>query len=392
MTLESPATMADSRSASSPAGSFWPARVEAYRDAFPGALIAYAVKANPDPRLLRRLADADAGAEVVNAVELALVHRAGFRGAGIVMNGVGKSDADHAAAIEAGALLVAESLSELDQILAQPRARDWRLGLRLNPGLAAETHRHLATGAADSKFGIGWTDLDTAIDRCRAAGRPIESIGAHIGSAIADVTAYSQLAERLAGAAGRAGASRIDLGGGAGTDLEPAALADAIRPHLPDAARTIIEPGRSLVAAVLDLNHRIHADFAYEPGATSVATPIAEVLRDRRGVCQDFTHLAIACLRSLGLAARYVSGYVVNRRGTRSETMVGADASHAWLAVYVPGSGWLDLDPTNDTVPNDQHVTVAWGRDYGDVPPLKGVIYTEGSKNELTVEVDVVAV
>jgi diaminopimelate decarboxylase len=215
-------------------------RLAAYRDAFPGALIAYAVKANPDPRLLRRLADADAGAEVVNAVELALAQRAGFRGPEIVMNGVGKTDADHAAAIEAGALLVAESLAELDTLLAWRGTHAWRLGLRLNPGLAAATHPHLATGAAESKFGIGWTDLDAAIDRCRAAGRPIESVGAHIGSAIDDVAAYAQLAERLAEAAGRTGASRIDL--------EPAALAAAIRPHLPDATRLIIEPGRSLVA------------------------------------------------------------------------------------------------------------------------------------------------
>ena len=147
-------------------------------------------------------------------------------------------------------------------------------------------------------------------------------------------------------------------------------------------------PGRPLLAGALDLTRRIHADFKYEPGATSVATPVADVLQDRRGVCQDFTHLEIACLRSLGLAARYVSGYVLNLSGAKGERMVGADASHAWLAVYEPTRGWIDLDPTNDTMPSDQHVTVAWGRDYGDVSPVKGVILG-GGDHTVAVAVDV---
>ncbi len=224
------------------------ANLAEYRAAFPGALIAYAVKANPDPRLLRRFAAEGAGAEVVNAVELALALRAGFPGERIVMNGIGKTDADHVAARDAGALVNVESLAELDALLAGHADRPLRLGLRLNPGLAADTHAHLATGAADSKFGIAWTDLDAAIDRCRAAGRPIESVGAHIGSAIDDVGAYARLAELLAEAAGRADADRINLGGGAGTAVSVSALADAVRPHLPDTSRLILEPGRSLVA------------------------------------------------------------------------------------------------------------------------------------------------
>jgi transglutaminase-like putative cysteine protease len=149
--------------------------------------------------------------------------------------------------------------------------------------------------------------------------------------------------------------------------------------------------GRPLLAGALDLTRRIHSDFTYAPGATSVATPIAEVLRERRGVCQDFTHLEIACLRSLGLAARYVSGYVLNLAGKRSERMVGADASHAWLAVYDPSRGWIDLDPTNNTIPSDQHVTVAWGRDYGDVSPVKGVILG-GGEHTVAVAVEVTPV
>jgi len=146
--------------------------------------------------------------------------------------------------------------------------------------------------------------------------------------------------------------------------------------------------GRPLLEAVLDLTRRIHADFKYQPGTTSVTTPIAEVLRDRRGVCQDFTHLEIACLRSLGLAARYVSGYVLNLAEPRAAHMVGADASHAWLAIYDPQHGWIDLDPTNDTIPSDQHVTVAWGRDYGDVSPVKGVILG-GGEHTVAVAVEV---
>ncbi len=216
-----------------------------YRAAFPGALIAYAVKANPDPLLLARLAAEGAGAEVVNAVELALAQRAGMRGDRIVMNGVGKTDADHAAARAAGALINAESLAELDALLAGPPCR---LGLRLNPALAPDTHSHLATGAADSKFGIALTDLDAALDRCREAGRALESVGAHMGSAIDDPATFAVLAERLAGAAERAGVTRVDLGGGAGAGMPVTALADAVRAHLPDATQLTLEPGRRLVA------------------------------------------------------------------------------------------------------------------------------------------------
>ena len=187
---------------------------------------------------------AGAGCEVVTATELAMAQRAGCPPQRLIMNGVGKTDVDHAAALEAGALLNAESLEELDVLLAMGAPR---IGLRLNPGLAPDTHAHLATGAADSKFGIAWTDLDTALDRCRAVGRTIESVGAHVGSAIDDVGTYAVLAERLADAAGRASAERVNLGGGAGIGLSISALAEVVRPHLRDSTRLILEPGRSLV-------------------------------------------------------------------------------------------------------------------------------------------------
>lgn len=147
-------------------------------------------------------------------------------------------------------------------------------------------------------------------------------------------------------------------------------------------------PGRPLVESVYDLMQRIHKDFMFDPEFTTLATPLADVLEHRRGVCQDFAHLAIGCLRSQGLAARYVSGYIETLPPPGEEKLVGADASHAWFAVYIPEQGWMDFDPTNNQVPNDQHITIAWGRDYSDVTPLKGVIFG-GQNHELNVSVEV---
>ncbi|WP_163650149.1 transglutaminase family protein [Modicisalibacter sp. 'Wilcox'] len=148
-------------------------------------------------------------------------------------------------------------------------------------------------------------------------------------------------------------------------------------------------PGRSLLDAVLDLNRRIHADFTYDAAFTTLATPLMDVLDERRGVCQDFAHLAIGCLRSLGLAARYVSGYLETLPPPGQARLVGADASHAWLAVFLPGWGWLEIDPTNGSVPGEQHIVVGWGRDYADVPPLSGVM-SGGGEHTLDVAVDVI--
>ncbi|MBK1732731.1 transglutaminase family protein [Thiococcus pfennigii] len=147
-------------------------------------------------------------------------------------------------------------------------------------------------------------------------------------------------------------------------------------------------PGRPLLAAALDLMGRIHRDFEYDPNFTTIATPIDEVLAHRRGVCQDFAHLAIAGLRGLGLAGRYVSGYLETLPPPGRPKLVGADASHAWFAVLIPGLGWVDLDPTNDQIPQEQYITTAVGRDYRDVAPLRGVFYG-GGVHELTVAVDV---
>jgi transglutaminase-like putative cysteine protease len=148
------------------------------------------------------------------------------------------------------------------------------------------------------------------------------------------------------------------------------------------------DPGRPLLDAVADLNRRIHEEFTYDPHFTTIATPLDQVLGKRRGVCQDFAHLAIACLRAKGLAARYISGYLETLPPPGQPRLVGADASHAWLAVYVPGVGWAEFDPTNDCMPGEKHITLAWGRDYGDVAPLKGVM-TGGGSHSLEVAVDV---
>jgi transglutaminase-like putative cysteine protease len=163
-----------------------------------------------------------------------------------------------------------------------------------------------------------------------------------------------------------------------------------VTPEVAAYAAVSFPPGRPLVEALVELTTRIHSDFAYEPGSTSVRTTLAELLVSREGVCQDFAHLAVGCLRSLGLAGRYVSGYLETLPPRGQPRLVGADVSHAWAAVFVPDAGWVDFDPTNDRFVSDRYVTNAYGRDYSDVSPLKGVIYTESKSNELHVSVDVV--
>jgi transglutaminase-like putative cysteine protease len=165
-------------------------------------------------------------------------------------------------------------------------------------------------------------------------------------------------------------------------------------PHVPGSssarayAAASFTTGRPIVEAARELTKRIFKDFVYDSRATTIATPVDEVLHLRRGVCQDFAHVQLACLRALGLPARYVSGYLVTTPPPGKPKLVGADASHAWLAVWVPDLGWLPLDPTNDLVPGEQHITVAWGRDFSDVTPVRGVIMG-GGRHDLWVSVDV---
>jgi transglutaminase-like putative cysteine protease len=162
----------------------------------------------------------------------------------------------------------------------------------------------------------------------------------------------------------------------------------AADPRYADYARTAFAPGRPIFDAALDLMRQVHRDFVYDPRATTLATPVAEVFETRRGVCQDFAHLMLSCFRSLGLAARYVSGYLSTLPPPGKARAIGADATHAWVSLFCGDAGWVDLDPTNDTVPSDRHILLAWGRDYEDVSPLKGVILG-GGHHTIRVAVDV---
>jgi transglutaminase-like putative cysteine protease len=145
---------------------------------------------------------------------------------------------------------------------------------------------------------------------------------------------------------------------------------------------------RPLLEAAQDLTTRIFTEFTYDPHFTTIATPLSEVLEHRRGVCQDFAHLGIACVRAMGLPARYVSGYLETLPPPGQPKLQGVDASHAWLSVYVPQQGWIDFDPTNNQMTTEQYITTAWGRDYEDVTPLKGIVFG-GGEHQLDVSVDV---
>lgn len=147
--------------------------------------------------------------------------------------------------------------------------------------------------------------------------------------------------------------------------------------------------GRCIEEFAVSLCHRIFTDFTFDPTFSDISTPLEAVLEHRRGVCQDFAHLAIACFRSVGLSARYVSGYLETDPPPGQTKLVGSDASHAWCAVWTPTRGWFDIDPTNNQAPPHRHITVGWGRDYSDVAPVRGVIFGPPTPQELNVSVDV---
>ncbi len=208
------------------------------------------------------------------------------------------------------------------------------------------------------------------------------SVEVHAGVA-ADLAAsipWEQVARDVAQGAGPADAAVVHYACATRhTAYVPAAL---------DYVQSSFLPGRPVLEAAWDLTRRIHADFTFDPAATDISTPISQILSARRGVCQDFAHLSLCCLRALGLPARYVSGYMLTRPPPGRPKLVGADASHAWLSVWAPGTGWLDFDPTNGLMPRDEHVVVAYGRDYDDVSPISGVLLG-GSGQVVTVSVDV---
>lgn len=154
-------------------------------------------------------------------------------------------------------------------------------------------------------------------------------------------------------------------------------------------AASVLAPEAPLGDAIVALTHAIFTDFAYRSGVTNVRTTLQDLLELRQGVCQDFTHLALGCLRAAGLPGRYVSGYLETSPPPGQQRLEGSDASHAWASVLTPGGDWVDLDPTNDHLADSRYVVTAWGRDFRDVSPLKGVIYTESTTSSLDVGVDV---
>lgn len=151
-----------------------------------------------------------------------------------------------------------------------------------------------------------------------------------------------------------------------------------IKRDFADYARASFEPGRPLLAAVNGLMSRIFDEFTFDPGATEISTPVTEVFATRRGVCQDFAHFMISCLRSMGVSARYVSGYLLTRPPPGRKRLIGADATHAWVSVFLPGHGWIDFDPTNAVRPDLEHITIGWGRDFSDISPMRGVLLGGG--------------
>jgi transglutaminase-like putative cysteine protease len=158
--------------------------------------------------------------------------------------------------------------------------------------------------------------------------------------------------------------------------------------ELLDYARASFHPGRPIFDAAAELTTRICNDFAFTPGSTDLNTPISQTLATRQGVCQDFAHLQIGLLRSLGLAARYVSGYLITRPPPGQPRLTGADASHAWISLFDPSLGWVDFDPTNGLLPTDKHITIGWARDYHEISPVRGIT-VGGSSQWLGVTVDV---
>ncbi len=168
-------------------------------------------------------------------------------------------------------------------------------------------------------------------------------------------------------------------------------LATAMTPNLPESlqmARRFFTPQRPWLDAMLDLTRYINTEFAYDPDATQIDTPLAEVFASKHGVCQDFAHLMLSCLRSLELPARYVSGYILNEPLPGEEKLVGSDASHAWVEAWLPEAGWIGFDPTNGKLANTEFITIGWGRDYNDIAPLRGIVLG-GGEHDLDVRVTV---
>lgn len=239
-------------------------------------------------------------------------------------------------------------------------------------------------------------------ERLDVFGNRVVQLGLHRQHSRFEVTSLSTVGIRVAEVDDGGGQTWEDvaatcagLAGEAALEVGPMLAAtrsvrvDRSATALDELAASAFPAGRPVVAALRALCSEIFTSFSFDPASTDITTPLDDVLTHRGGVCQDFAHLAIAVCRSRGLAARYVSGYIETDPPPGEERTIGADASHAWLAVWIPGTGWLDFDPTNDQLPTTRHVTVAWGRDYNDVTPVRGVVIGSGAAQSMNVAVDV---
>ncbi|MBV8965762.1 MAG: transglutaminase family protein, partial [Mycobacteriaceae bacterium] len=255
------------------------------------------------------------------------------------------------------------------------RQRCLRHELRIDPHPADRSTSRDGYGNISTYFHV--VTAHRALSVTSASVVEVDPVPPHEYSAGAAVASWE--AARPTGAAG-ALATEFSL------DLQPPEITEAVR----DYAAASLPRGRPLIDALGDLASRIYADFTYQSGSTTVSTLVDEVLAAREGVCQDFARLAIACLRANGLAASYVSGYLATDPPAGRERMVGIDATHAWAAVWTPGEKWLGFDPTNDQMVDERYIVVGWGRDYADIPPLRGIIYTDSERSVIDVSVDVV--
>ena len=266
--------------------------------------------------------------------------------------------------------------------LATQRLLEHRLKVEPEPDESSSAHDYFGNAITHLVLSAAHQSLSLA------AASTVEVWPRNSAALIAGSPAWEQVAAGL-----RDPLAHTWPGPAAETNLEPARyLFDS--PHVECSADLLNYAAPSFIAkrplleAVLDLNHRVHEDFEFDPIATVISTPLAEVLVKRRGVCQDFAHLMIGCLRTVGLSARYVSGYLLTTPPPGHARLVGADASHAWVSVYCPNAGWVDCDPTNDRLVDDEHITLGWGRDFSDVTPTRGVILG-GGEQELAVHVTV---
>lgn len=256
--------------------------------------------------------------------------------------------------------------------LAYQHVESYRLIISPAPSVKTTREDYYGNSLVSFSFNEGYDTLTvTATSTVRLSRRPLDHD---------DQLPWSQIAASL-----RTPASALDS---AASEFCWPSPRVSLHDELRDYAQESFSEDRRILDGLQELTTRIWKDFEFDPKSTTVATPVRQVFDQRRGVCQDFAHLQIAMLRSLGLAARYVSGYLRTYPPEGQPRLVGADASHAWLSVYCGPQGWIDVDPTNNKIPDNEHVTVGWGRDYGDVCPLKGV-YTGGEHHRLDVSVDV---